>query len=178
LISSESSARPGMTRPRNSCRLSLERQVSSYVGCQQRLEKGWSATYECVHRLIGGLPGLQTIVDLVCPRSHLYGSDELLLDHSFLVEVRKEGGNVVADEMGFSTRSRVECREGESSDGLQCDQQPVCRCNKYLPGVRQPSMRRNQAEEETKVGRRTTRYRRRYSGQQKRLLHGYRGWDP
>ena len=45
-------------------------------------------THQCVQGLVGCLPRLQAIVDLVGPRTHLHSADELWLDDGFLVEAR------------------------------------------------------------------------------------------
>ena len=47
--------------------------------------------YQSVQRLVSSLTGLQAIVNLVSPRTHLHRADELGLDDSLLVEAGQDG---------------------------------------------------------------------------------------
>jgi hypothetical protein len=96
LTSSESSESPGITRLRNSRRSSLLRQVSSWERSKALLfdklknKKQKDSAYKGVHRLIGSLSGLQAIVDLVLPRSHLHSTNEIGIEDSLLVQTGQE----------------------------------------------------------------------------------------
>lgn len=65
--------------------------------------------YQGVERLVRRLARLQTIVDFVGPGAHLHSTDELWVDDSLLVEVRKDDLQLVADQMRLQAGCRVQC---------------------------------------------------------------------
>jgi uncharacterized protein (DUF2126 family) len=75
--------------------------------------------YQSVHGFVRGLACLETVVELLSPRTHLYSADKLGLDHCLLVQARQDGAQVLADEVRLGASSRVECRERKSTDSLE-----------------------------------------------------------
>ena len=67
-------------------------------------------TYQSVQRLIRSLASLQTIVDLVRPRSHLDGPNKFGFDLCLNVQPWQDRRQVIADQMRLRSRSRIECR--------------------------------------------------------------------
>jgi hypothetical protein len=51
---------------------------------------GGEMTYECVHGFECCFASLESIVDLVRPRAHLYGLDQFFIDNRLPVNTRKE----------------------------------------------------------------------------------------
>ena len=47
-----------------------------------------TSAYQCIHCLVRSLSGLETIVHLVRPGTHLHSPDEVGVDIGLLVEVR------------------------------------------------------------------------------------------
>ena len=75
-------------------------------------------THQSVQRLVSSLARLEAIVNLVRPRTHLHGPDEVGVDIGLLVEVRQKTLQVVPHEVWLGACSRVQRRDREATDSL------------------------------------------------------------
>lgn len=67
-------------------------------------------SYQGVQRLICGFTSIEAVIDLMLPRTHLDGADELRLEGRLAVELREKSRQVLANEMRLRLGTGIERR--------------------------------------------------------------------
>jgi len=75
-------------------------------------------TYKGIQRLPCGFARIETIIDFVCPWSHLDSTDEIGVDFHLRIEAWEQRWKVITNEMGLRSCCRVEGRQGKTANVL------------------------------------------------------------
>jgi hypothetical protein len=75
--------------------------------------------YKSVQCLPCGLASVETVIDFVCPGSHLDCTNEIRVDFHLRIEAREKGWKVIAYEIGLRSCRRVESGQRKAADILR-----------------------------------------------------------